>query len=156
MLNEIKQGNIVFQADKERTARYYSSLKDMDIKCKDKGVINYVKNIPSFSAELKEFFSSLGIDPKKEGMIASINKAKDGDKIMYNGIYHFIGKASAENLNKVFEISEVTFSLTHDLSNVPEDFPDPILQLEFLTAFDWLLDESFEQTKKKKKKWFAK
>ena len=87
MMKTVYLQNWVLKIDAERTKKYYDSIAVEEgclcIYCK-----NYIKNCETFSKEVLDFYTMLGIDPKKEGEFMEF--PADTDKHLYMGFYHLV------------------------------------------------------------------
>jgi len=138
----------VLKIDVEKTKEYYNSITveegyDCDY-CK-----NYIMNCKTFSKEVMDFYTILGIDPRKEGEFMEYETDINTNEHLYMGLYHLVGKIvkrpSAgirkwDDLN-IIGIDNVKFIFTDELDLVSENFPRPVLQLEFEVTLPWLLKE---------------
>ncbi|WP_237391667.1 hypothetical protein [Paenibacillus dendrobii] len=104
------------------------------------------------SSELFEFFRKLGVDPSKEGEFMEFGLNEKGE-VHYMGFYHLVGniiagptkiidKWSSINLIKIDNYG-LGFS-SEDIACVPNDFPKPIIQLEFSCYIPWRIKEKYE------------
>ncbi|WP_148927494.1 hypothetical protein [Paenibacillus methanolicus] len=135
------------EVDYSKTKEYYSNHK-IDDDCTCTSCMNYRFNCKQFSNELLEFFEGLGIDPSKEGEFMDFGVSKEGS-VIYMGFYHLVGRIldgpdyvddKWEELN-LFKINEFEFGFSSlELRCVPDDFPDPVIQLEFKAILPWLLE----------------
>ncbi|MDI3478507.1 MAG: hypothetical protein PWQ59_2032 [Thermoanaerobacterium sp.] len=146
MMKTVYLQNWVLMIDAERTKEYYDSIAVEEgclcIYCK-----NYIKNCETFSKEVLNFYTMLGIDPQKEGEFMEFET--DTDEHLYMGFYHLVGEIIKRPGNEtkkwddlnIIEIDNVKFTFTDDLDLVPENFPKPVIQLEFEVELPWLLEE---------------
>jgi len=139
------------EIDFDRTQNYYSN-HNIEEDCKCSSCKNYRANCDHFSKQLMEFFQLLGVDPSKEGNFMEFGLTKDG-YVIYMGFYHVVERIDEgpdyvddkwEQLN-LFKIDQFEFGFSsRDISCIPDDFPTPVLQLEFKTTIPWIIEESRE------------
>lgn len=151
MLRNIKITDWDLEVDFTRTHEYYSN-HNIDDDCKCTSCKNYRVNCQYFSSQLMEFFQSLGVDPSKEGEFMEFGPSKDGN-VIYMGFYHLVGKIidgpdyvedkwEQINLLKIDQY-EIGFS-SKEIRCLRDDFPRPVIQLEFKTILPWIIDEPRE------------
>lgn len=110
---------------------------------------NYRENCKSLTAEEVYLFDRFGIDPIKGSEFMEFGKAENGLTI-YSGTYHFVGNIiSGPNFSacewdesKLVKIGRYKFGFSNTLEFVPNDFPNPIVQLELIIDLPWLVEES--------------
>lgn len=134
----------VLKIDVEKTKEYYDSIT-VEEGCDCDYCKNYIKNCKTFSQEVLDFYTMLGIDPQKEGEFMEFET--DTDEHLYMGFYHLVGeiikkpsKKKWDDLN-IIRVDNMKFTFTDELDLVPEDFPKPVIQLEFEVVLPWLLEE---------------
>lgn len=145
-MTRVQLGNWVLDIDAEKTKKYYDSIT-VEEGCNCAYCRNYIKNCKSFSKEVLDFYAVLGIDPQKEGEFMEFET--DTDKHLYMGFYHLVGEIVEKpdvNSSKwddvnIVEINNVEFTFTDELDLVPDDFPRPVIQLEFEVMLPWVLEE---------------
>lgn len=146
MMKTICLQDWVLKIDVEKTKEYYDSIT-VGEGCNCAYCRNYIKNCRTFSKEVLDFYTMLGIDPQKEGEFMEFET--DTDKHLYMGFYHLVGeivKRPSARIRKwddlnIIGIGNVKFIFTDELDLVPEIFPKPVLQLEFEVTLPWLLEE---------------
>jgi len=144
-MQEIKLAKWVLEVDEEQTREFYS--KDFDI-CSCLNCKNFLESIKNLDASVADAFKSLGINPMKPGHLSDLS-AKDEGMHEYIGSYHFVGKVlngelcTKENWNasNTVQLKNFTIGFSNDLEFVPEDFPFPIVQVEFVALMPWVLKE---------------
>ncbi|PQD97152.1 hypothetical protein CYL18_04570 [Pradoshia eiseniae] len=140
MLQQIKIANWLVEADISKTREFYNkgiSVCDC-LDCK-----NFVEACKHLDTSVAIFFNNLGINPAMPANL-SIFPTKETMIKQYIGNYHFVGKVLKGEFNtfeNAFEIKSFMFDFSDDLAFVPEDFPDPVLQLDFDAEIPWVLDE---------------
>lgn len=146
-------GNAIADIDVERTRKYYStndSVNDCDcIGCK-----NYRAYIDNCDYKIKEIFSSMGIDDLKciTEIIPYDELKQDYEKLggnLYGGFYHVCGKIIENESNnledtKVIITDKYEIYLVENIALVPNDFPQPVLQIEIFAHIPWVIEEENE------------
>ena len=134
-----------------RTQDYYTN-HSIEEDCVCASCKNYRANCKYFSRQLMDFFQSLGVDPSKEGEFMEFGPTKDGN-VIYMGFYHVVGRIidgpdyvddKWEQLN-LLKIEQFEFGFSSkEIKCIPDDFPNPVIQLEFKTNLPWIIEESRE------------
>jgi hypothetical protein len=145
-MRRIRLSNWIIDIDTEKTKEYYDRLT-VEEGCTCAYCRNYIKACEAFSKEVLDFYKMLRIDPRKEGEFMEFET--DTDKQLYMGFYHLVGKIVKRPSNKtekwddlnIIKVDNVKFTFTDELDLVPEDFPKPVIQLEFEVMLPWLLEE---------------
>ena len=141
----------IIEIDIQRTRKFYEEY-DIEEDCKCNNCMNYRVNCDFMSPELLDFFNQLGVDPRKEGEFMSFY-LNNNNEVLYLGFYHLVGKIlegpkkvsdkwQSTNLIKIDNF-EFAFS-SAEIACVPEDFPEPIIQLEFSSFIPWRLEEKHD------------
>lgn len=146
-MRRIKLSNWIIDIDAEKTKEYYDSIT-VEEGCTCTYCKNYIKACETFSKEVLNFYKMLGIDPQKEGEIMEFET--DTDEHLYMGFYHLVGKIVKRPSNEtrkwddlnIIKVDNVKFTFTDELDLVPEDFPKPVIQLEFEVVLPWLLGKN--------------
>lgn len=146
-MKRIQLSNWIIDIDAEKTKEYYDGIRVED-GCDCAYCRNYIKGCETFSEKVLEFYRMLGIDPRKEGEFMEFEATAD-DEHLYMGFYHLVGEIVKEPSDKrekwddlnIIKIYNMKFTFNKDLDLVPEDFPKPVIQLEFEVMLPWLLDE---------------
>lgn len=146
-------GDWIVEIDVERTRRFYEGYHRITEGCDCLYCKNYAEAAVRFPRPVLEFFQSLGIDPAKEGEISEYCENEDGTHL-YGGFYHIVGRLvsgpdcwvkASEDLRhldgNMVEICGFTFGFTYGLSLLPDEFPEPAVQLEFQGNVPWVLHE---------------
>jgi len=138
-------------ADKELTAQTYEEL---ELSSADSCRCNYCKNFVEqreriFPDAVKELFSNLGIDYKKEIEVSEFAKLENGLHY-YSGWFHFKGYFTGKdctvpqlNGGYTFDLIKITenFSIGFRRDNALTPFKDTsgIVQIEFDCNIPWVL-----------------
>ncbi|WIV12857.1 hypothetical protein [Proteiniborus sp. MB09-C3] len=146
MMKTVSLQNWVFKIDPEKTKEYYDNIS-VEEGCNCAYCRNYIKACETFSKEVSNFYKMLGIDLQKEGEFMEFET--DTDEHLYMGFYHLVGEIVKRPSNKkekwdelnTIKVDNVDFTFSEDLDLVPENFPRPVIQLEFEVMLPWLLDE---------------
>jgi hypothetical protein len=138
------------EVDREATQQAYEQLGPLSCSCLY--CRNYAAAYPKLPATLLNFFDSLGINPAQEGEICELCQHKDGSHL-YRGFYHVVGRiisgrdskgALDEPTPRMGHLAPLceAFSagFTEQVSLVPDWFPRPVLQVEFVGNVPWVLD----------------
>lgn len=150
-------GQFVLDVDPKRTQAYYET--DPGIGCDCSGCRNYPLAMEALPEEAKEFFRSLGIDPKKPAEVY-VNCTQEDGTLFYGGFYHLCGRlirgqggwrtvsSSADGKSSVWEretcypVTDRFFAaFTEDIALLEKDFPTPVLQMEIEASLPWMLEE---------------
>jgi hypothetical protein len=148
-MKRIQISNWIIDVDVEKTKEYYNRIT-VEKGCNCIYCRNYIKCCETFPKEVLEFYKMLGIDPKKEGEFMEFGI--EDDKHLYMCFYHFVGRIVKRASDKIrtwddlniIEVNDTEFTFTNNLDLVPEEFPKPVLQLEFAVKLPWLLEEKYE------------
>lgn len=148
-------GNYTIDVDVRKTREFYLTAERVTEKCDCDGCLNYEKAANVLPESIKAFFDNLGIDMKKvcECYVNGINK--DGT-LSYGGFYHICGcLISGEsawrritethsfcNDEAMFAITDCfRVSVQNDVHLLEDNFPLPVIQLEFSADIPWVLDK---------------
>lgn len=144
-MNIVNIQDWILEIDAEKTKEFYDKIKVED-GCNCSYCRNYIMACETFPKEVMDFFTMLGIDPRKEGEF--IEWGIDNIGHLYTGFYHLVGKIinkpnKAKDFDdlKAIEIDNFKFYFTDDLDLVPKNFPKPVIQLNFEVTLPWLLDD---------------
>jgi len=139
MFKWLQIGDWTIEIDQVATQRIYATLPLLTSSCDCLFCRNYAEACKSLSPTVLEFFDNLGIDPTKATEVYELSKLDNGLH-SYGGIYHLVGRMvdtleSVENfeVDKTFEVS-----FTTKLELTPEEFTDPVVQMNFLTDIVWV------------------
>ena len=148
-------GNFQLDVDVESTKAFY----DMHGKTvlEDCGCVNcqnYYEAILKASDKVKNFFSSIGIDPQKSPEATWFDTNENGIAYYYV-IYHLVGtiiqavdlykptedntfQLIVENFHEIDKNFKVGFTSKSVL--IEKDFPQPCIQLEIEAYLPWVID----------------
>jgi len=151
----MKLGRWNIEVDKIRTKEFYSNHHEITEYCDCQDCRNYVSVCNKYSQEVKQFFKCFGIDPIKEAEVYVCARNSDGS-LLYGGFYHVVGNLingedfwirtdKTSNYAEPYKLNnEFSYGFTEENALVPDGFPEPVLQLEFITSLPWGLDEKCE------------
>lgn len=136
----------IVDVDKEITRKYYESIL-VSSECQCLYCKNYREACNTFTSQVKIFFDNLGIIPQREGEFAEVTI--DDKNHMYTGFYHLVGDILQGPINvmqnwrnvNLIEIDNFKFAFSRKVQMAPQNFPKPVIQLEFETTLPWLLRE---------------
>lgn len=138
--------------DVKRTQEFYA--KEFDLGCECEDCKNFIPAIRQLPDDVKAFFTQFGVDPAKPAEICAYDGA-DSTGVLYNGFYHICGtilsgknpwvqvKKDLYHLNEAYAIrfsNGFSFYFTEECMLVDEDFPAPVIQLEFSGYLPWVID----------------
>jgi hypothetical protein len=139
------------EIDREATQQAYEQLGPLSSRCSCLYCWNYEAACNQLPAVLLSFFDSLGINPAQKAEICELCQHKDGSHL-YSGFYHVVGRIiSGRDSNGTPDgptprivhrapLGEFDVGLTEQVSLVPDWFPRPVLQVEFVGTIPWVLD----------------
>ncbi|SKA79274.1 hypothetical protein SAMN05443428_10327 [Caloramator quimbayensis] len=144
MMKKVYLQEWILKIDAEKTKEYYDSIT-VEEGCGCDYCRNYIKNCKTFSKEVMDFYTMLGIDPEKEGEFMEFEA--NAGKHLYMGFYHLIGEIVKRPNNgadkwdnaNIIKIGNVKFTFTDKLDLVPDNLPKPVMQLEFEVMLPWIL-----------------
>ena len=147
-MEKIRMMNWLVEIDVNQTRAFYR--KDIEI-CNCLDCENYRQAWKQEDTSVIEIFKTLGIDPTKPRHLSCFGEEQDGLHF-YSGNYHIIGKLiegkyctdSDWNDPYTIKVKNFTFGFHKKVMCIPEDFPEPVLQLEFENRIPWLLKEEPE------------
>ena len=88
-------------------------------------------------------FQRLGITPEKEAEVHAIYANQEKTQVSYGGWYHLVSRMIERAEKQAYAVIddhfEVTF--TEKQSLLSNEFPRPVLQMEFTGFIPWVLDE---------------
>jgi len=151
MIKQILITDWHLEVDYSKTKEYYTN-QNVNEDCECLSCENYRLNCRFLSSELMEFYESLGVDPSKEGEFMEFGQNDEGN-IVYMGFYHVVGRIIQgpdyvddkwEKLN-LLKIDNYEFAFSSkEIRCIRDDFPKPVIQLEFTTSHPWIIDKSRE------------
>lgn len=137
----------------EKTQEFYA--KNGAISCECEGCQNFKQAVSHLPEEVNDFFTQFGVDPTKPAEICAHHSA-DGIQTLYSGFYHICGSIlSGKNpwvqvakkqfhLNKEYSIKlsdDFSFYFTEECMLVDENFPAPVIQMEFTGNLPWVIEK---------------
>ena len=143
MHEPIQVGDWVVDIDRDVTIATYCRLPLISERCSCAYCRNYVAAVDRLPPAFLQLLDRLGIDPRREAEVYEMNRNDDGTHY-YGGFYHCVGRIMCEpdqaRLVPIAPTLEIWF--TGHVALVPNDFPPPVLQIEFTGNIPWVLDES--------------
>ncbi|SNS90022.1 hypothetical protein SAMN05446037_102639 [Anaerovirgula multivorans] len=144
-MDKYKFGEWIIEFDRVKTEEYYKNICEG---CTCAYCINYRENLKSLTNDIEEFFSKLGIDPLKEGEFIEFGEIEPGIR-HYSGFYHFVGniidgpKFSSLHWDKekMLKVGSYFLGFSDEIELLPNDFPKPVVQLEFEVSLPWIIEE---------------
>lgn len=146
MLQQIRIGKSLVEVDLAKTREFYS--KDIEV-CNCLYCKNYIEASKVLATSVSEIFNKLGVLPTKPAELSDFPAEEAGARL-YIGDYHLVGRVlegelcTSSNFNELntFKVENFTFGFSEDLAYVPEGFPTPVLQLNFVANIPWILKEN--------------
>jgi len=146
MLQHIRIGKWLIEADIDKTREFYS--KDISV-CNCLYCKNYVEACKNLRTSASDVFTKLGINPAKTAHLSEL-PTEEARTRLYLGHYHLVGRVlegelcTDTNFNEknTIEVTNFTVGFSEDLEFVPEEFPNPVLQLSFDAKIPWVLKEN--------------
>ena len=152
-----KYGYHKIDIDVEKTKSFYETAELLSEGCECQGCRNYEKAVDFADVEVKEILDALGIDMKKAAEVWGYF-AKEKGMMEYHGFYHLCGtlleggflyqrvadkeyRMMDDCMHVINENFMIGFTETIDL--LEDEFPEPIVQLEFSIYLPWVLDEEY-------------
>ncbi len=138
---QIRLGDWLLEVDIEATRRAYLGARPIDL-CGCQGCHNYSALASAFSGDLLAFFQWFGMDPAKEAEVFVYCQDRAGLHF-YGGFYHLVARIREQpDPLSFFSVTEQFWvSFTQKTSLVPNDFPQPVLQMEIQAALPWVLKQ---------------
>ncbi|OLS33358.1 hypothetical protein [Bacillus sp. MRMR6] len=148
-MDQIRWMNWVVEVDVEQTKDFYT--KDME-RCHCLYCENYMEASKLLDSSLVKLFFTLGINPSKPSHLSEFGERRDGLRL-YVGSYHIVGKLvkgelctdSEWNDATTAKLDNFTFAFGKDVMFLHDEFPHPVLQLEFEARLPWVLNEKPEE-----------
>ncbi|MCL2629711.1 MAG: hypothetical protein FWD33_03445 [Alphaproteobacteria bacterium] len=146
-MKSIKIGEWDIEYDKQATEKIYAAIKPYACDCIS--CQNYRKATENIPSEIRNLFDAFGIDFYKAAEIYDCS-AKQDDKLIYGGWYHFIGRIVGEKDGKEngmligwYEITkDFKITFTKDSALIDENFPkDNICQMEIVFNLPWVFED---------------
>lgn len=153
VMKKIRIKEWVLEVDVERTRGCYQAYQQITESCDCLFCKNFVSAIGHLPPDVLEFFDSLGGDPSKEGEVSEYCENADGTHL-YGCFYHIVerlisgpdcwvttGEETSHLEANLLEISGFTFGFTYGISLLPDEFPEPAVQLEVQGNIPWVIAE---------------
>lgn len=144
MKSQLKIANWLLELDSNQTQKFYA--KGVDI-CNCAYCSNFTASAGRMSSKFIALLAALGIDPKMPAELSEFPSNEEGLHT-YLGFYHFTGTiiegelttSSTWKESNTLKLDNFTIGFSTELMFVPEDFPAPVLQLEFEVDLPWVLE----------------
>lgn len=144
-MKQIKLMKWLLEVDVDKTRGFYN--KDIEL-CDCLSCENYMEASKQIVSPVLDVFSMLGITPSKPSHLSEYGEMEDGLRL-YIGSYHIVGKlvegeyctGSEWDETNTAKIQNFTFGFEKELMFVYDEFPRPVLQLEFEALIPWVLNE---------------
>jgi len=147
-MQEIKLLEWTLEIDKNATREIYKSLAIPTKNCDCSYCRNFAAAGGSLEPDLVQILDALSIDPSKPAEVYEINKCDDGT-YFYGGWYHAVGKIISGRdgfKNNSFQMTgKFQVMFRSEVNLVPENFPRPVLQVDFYTYLPWLIEEKSDE-----------
>lgn len=145
----------IVDIDVDKTRIFYQTAENIRDGCDCSGCRNFEKALPHLQQEVNLVFDKMGIDIKKPREVY-VNCLNPDGTLFYAGFYHICGKlisgsspwkeidemSKSLDENALFKINKdfkIAFQEQVDL--LEENFPLPVIQLEFFANIPWVLNE---------------
>ena len=146
MIEQMRVLDWMLEVDKDATRTAYDRLPIITCTCTCTYCRNYLAAVPLLPKDLLAVCNSLAINPTKAAEVWEVTDA-DGTHL-YGGWYHLVGKIVTSKNGGLLQIgatrllsNHFTVTFTNQVAMVPEDFPTPVLQMEFTGKVPWVLEE---------------
>ncbi|WP_449538969.1 hypothetical protein [Ferdinandcohnia sp. Marseille-Q9671] len=147
-MEQIKLKQWLVEIDVTKTKEFYKTEFELCdcLYCK-----NYYEVSRHLTPPLLEIFKKLGITPSKPIHVDEFGEITS-DLRLYIGSYHIVGKLlegeycsdSEWSDTNTATVGNYTFGFTRDITFVHEEFPTPVLQIDFEARVPWVLTEKPE------------
>jgi len=152
ILQTVKIANWLLEVDPERTKEFYKNSKAEEV-CDCLYCLNFVEASKSLDPAVLQLFQQLGLEPEMPAHLADIPISEDKMIRYYTGNYHFVGRVLEGEVSKLSDWNEMNtmqvnnfkIGISRKIKFGPENFPQPILQLDFETDLPWVLEEEPEE-----------
>ncbi|OAH53918.1 hypothetical protein AWH48_11665 [Domibacillus aminovorans] len=142
----IKIAKWLIEVNVDKIREFYN--KDLKI-CNCLSCNNFVEACKYLKTPVLDVFKKLGINPAKPAHLSEFPTMKDGLR-QYIRSYHFVGEVlegemstnSNSNETNTFGIEHFSFGFSEEIEFLQEDFPSPVVQLDFDVYVSWVFNES--------------
>ena len=151
-------GAFSVDVDVERTRKYYAeSARTLTEGCDCIACQNFVKAYQNIDPRIRDFFDSLGVDPRKAPDMSAMHGDAKTNMMYYLGWCHLCGTViSGESAwvpdsdrschweeERAFAVTETCrVSVNNQCALVDDSFPRPVLQLEVDIQVPWVLEDA--------------
>ena len=144
-------GDYIVDVDVQKTREIYNSLTPVSKRCKCDYCANYEKVVTMLSAQVLDFFDSLGVDLTRITESVAYNRNRDGS-VHYGGWLHVCGKVVKGKEDGEHTITlrpGEAYGVTEDFKvwfseeclMTEKEFDAPVMQIDFETDLPWVLDK---------------
>lgn len=148
-------GQYRIDVDVDMTKNFYKNADKVSEGCSCAGCKNFEQAAEYLPVAMKMFFDNLGIDYQK-ACECYVNCSNSDGTLLYGGFYHICGTLLSGNSawveidkncshldeNIMFKVTDdFQVSFQDEVGLLEEDFPNPVIQLEFLANIPWVLVE---------------
>ncbi len=159
-------GQYKVDIDVEKTKQFYGGAQSVSSQCSCDNCHNFEKAVDGFSPTVKEVFFNIGVDMKKVCECYVMDDNYDTATSLYGGFYHVCGtlvegesvwKKTGDNtahLNdeKMFSVEPgFKISFWEEINLLEDDFPLPVIELEFMAEIPWVLEKENVDWRRAKK-----
>ncbi|MBD3109931.1 hypothetical protein IEO70_16450 [Bacillus sp. AGMB 02131] len=142
----------LLKVDAEKTREFYKNVKSEEV-CDCIYCLNFMEASKSLDPAVLQLFRQLGINPEKPSHLSDIPISEDKMIRYYIGNYHFVGTVidgqmctlSDWNETNTVQMHPFKLGISNKTKFGPENFPKPMLQLDFEADIPWLLAEEPEE-----------
>jgi hypothetical protein len=140
MLETVQVLSWVLKVDRSKTEAAYNELPPHSESCGCVYCLNFERACDAMPSTWWALFEGLGADPKKASGEVYQNYQRDDSSQSYCGIFHVCGEIiSVPTVSEAFgDVLDVSFSRQAVL--VPENFLQPVLQMDINTVMPWVLE----------------
>ncbi len=136
--------NWVLEVDVNKTKEFYN--KDIEL-CDCVYCENYMEACKQMDPCLLKVLKTLEINPSKPSHLSEYGEVEDFR--LYMGCYHIVGNLvegeyctdSDWNGTNTAKIGNFTLGFNKEFTFVHDEFPSPVLQLDFEAKISWVLNE---------------
>lgn len=146
-------GQYRIDVDVDKTKFFYEKATRVSEGCSCVNCQNYEQAEEYLPELVQRFFDTLGIDYKK-ACECYVNCSNNDGTLFYGGFYHICGTMLSGNSawidvnencshldeSAMFKITDdFKVSFQDEVSLLEEEFPNPVIQIEFLANIPWVL-----------------